>query len=481
METTTKTSGVSDFKGLKSAPDASPAPPARNRRRGLSALVWILLLAGLGYGGYRYYQVTHQNQKPANSSRQGRGASQTSVVVTNVRTGDLPVYLRGLGTVTPFNSVVVKSRVDGQLIAIHFTEGQMIKEGDLLAEIDPRPYQVQLEQAQGQLAKDLAQQKDAQVNLARYQELWKAQVIPKQQLDTQAATVGQFDGAIESDKAAIDNAKLQLTYAKITAPISGRIGLRLIDVGNIIHATDPTGLVIIDQMQPISVLFTIPADNLPPVLKKLRDGVKLPVYAYDRDDRNKISTGTLLTVDNQIDTTTGTSRLKAVFDNQDGALFPNQFVNSRLLLDTKRGVTIVPAPAIQRGPQGSFVYVLASGNTVSARPVTLGITEGDDVEIASGLKAGETVVVEGQDKLQDGMQVSVRTAADTTGRTGRQAPANQGQQNPAPGRRGPAGQQPAPGAQPGTGTRPGTLATPNQPPTRGSEGTPGRGGRRPAP
>jgi membrane fusion protein, multidrug efflux system len=465
METTTKPPDISDLKGLKPAPVGPAAGVSRKRHGIISGIIWILLLAAGGYGAYRYYQYSHRNQAGAGASRPARaGMAQVSVVVTNVRTGDMPVNLRGLGTVTPFNSVLVKSRVDGQLIAIHFTEGQMVKQGDLLAEIDPRPYQVQLDQAQGQLAKDQAQQKDAQVNLARYEELWKAQVIPKQQLDTQAATVGQSDGAIESDKAAIDSARLQLTYAKITAPISGRIGLRLIDAGNIIHAADPTGLVIIDQMQPISVLFTVPADNLPPVLKKLNNGVKLRVDAYDRDDRNKISSGTLLTVDNQIDTSTGTSRLKAVFDNQDGTLFPNQFVNCRLLLDTKRNVTIVPAPAVQRGPDGNFVYVVASENTVSARPVSTGITEGDNVEVTSGLRAGETVVIEGQDKLQDGMKVQVRSASATaTGRGVKPGPSS-----------------PSAASTPHAQTVPGVPPGPGQPGAPGHSGT-GRGGRRPAP
>jgi multidrug efflux system membrane fusion protein len=475
METTTKPPGIPDVKGLKSA-DGPVLKAPRKRRTGLAAIVWLLLLGALGYGGYRYYRYSHQNQPAPGASPGGRrgAGNQVSVVVTTVRTGDIPVNLRGLGTVSPFNSALVKSRVDGQLIAIHFTEGQMVKEGDLLAEIDPRPYQVQLAQAEGQLAKDQAQLKDAQVNLERYQELWKAQVIPKQQLDTQAATVGQFDGGIAYDKAVIDNARLQLTYAKITAPISGRIGLRLIDVGNIIHATDATGLVIIDQMQPISVLFTIPADNLPPVLKKLHDGVKLRVDAYDRDDRTKISSGTLLTVDNQIDTTTGTSRLKAVFDNQDSALFPNQFVNCRLLLDTKHGVTIVPAPAIQRGPQGNFVYVVAPGNTVSAQPVTTGLTEGENVEVSSGLKAGQTVVIEGQDKLQDGMKVDVRSSSDSGMRGKRQGQSGTPGPNPS---------APSATGRPGIPTGPAATAAqpaPGQPSTQRRGGT-GRGGRKPTP
>jgi multidrug efflux system membrane fusion protein len=297
------------------------------------------------------------------------------------------------------------------LISIHFTEGQIVKQGELLAEIDPRPFQVQLQQAEGQLARDKAQLNDAQVNLARYETLWKEQVIAKQQLDTQRASVGQFEGVIVADLAAIENAKLQLVYARITAPIGGRIGLRLVDAGNIIHASDANGLAIISQLQPITVLFTIPADNLQPILKKLRAGTQLRVDAYDRDNRNKITTGSLLTVDNQIDPTTGTSRLKAVFNNEDGALFPNQFVNCRLLLDTKHNAVIVPAPAIQRGPQGNYVYVIKPDKTATMRAVTVGITEGDNVEIDAGLQGNEIVVVEGQDKLQEGNKVEIRPSA----------------------------------------------------------------------
>jgi RND family efflux transporter, MFP subunit len=321
----------------------------------------------LAYGGFRYYQTGQQKQKAAATAQAARSAPRSVPVVTvAAKSVDMPVYLHGLGSVSPFNSVSVKSRVDGQLIAIHFTEGQLVTKGALLAEIDPRPFQVQLQQAEGQLARDTAQLNDAKVNLSRYEALWNEKVIARQQLDTQRASVGQFEGVIQSDQAAISNARLQLTYAKITAPLSGRIGLRLIDVGNMIHANDPNGLVMISQLQPISVLFTIPADSLPPVLSKLRAGVHLRVDAYDRDDKNKIATGSLLTVDNQIDPTTGTSRLKAVFPNTDSVLFPNQFVNCRLLLDNKHGAVAVPAAAVLRGPQGTYVY-LVKGNVATIR------------------------------------------------------------------------------------------------------------------
>ncbi|MDQ2898591.1 MAG: MdtA/MuxA family multidrug efflux RND transporter periplasmic adaptor subunit [Acidobacteriota bacterium] len=390
-----------------------PIPPetAPPKKRRSFAWVWLLLFAALAYGGYRYYQASKQRQQAADKSQAARMAPRSVPVVAVLsHLGDMPIYLRGLGSVTPFNTVAVKSRVDGQLIAIHFQEGQFVKKGDLMAEIDPRPFQVQLDQAQGMLARDTAQLNDAKANLARYQALWQEKVIAKQQLDTQAASVGQFEGTLEADRAAINNVKLQLSFTKITAPLSGRVGLRLIDVGNMVHASDPNGLVVIDQLQPIAALFTIPADNLPPVLAHLRSGRKLPVEAYDRDDKNKLATGTLLTVDNQIDPATGTSRLKAVFPNTDGALFPNQFVNCRMLLDTKTGVVIVPVPAVQRGPQGSYVYVVKRDKSAAVRLVTVGITEGNNVVIDKGLAANELVIVDGQDKLQDGSKVDVRTA-----------------------------------------------------------------------
>ena len=263
-----------------------------------------------------------------------------------------------------------------------------------------------MEQAEGQLAKDQAQRKDAEVNLERYQLLFKEGVIPKQQLDTQAASVGQFDGAIKSDQSQIDNAKLQLTYARITAPISGRVGLRLVDPGNIIHATDASGLVIITEVQPIAVIFTLPQDQLPQVFEKIHKGsAQLPVEAYDRDNVAKVASGKLLTIDNQIDTTTGTYKLKAIFNNEDNQLFPNQFVNAHLLVDTKRNLSLVPLAALQRGPQGTYVYSVTQGNTVKIQSVTVAQTTAGTVGISDGLKAGDVVVTDGQDKLQDGTKV----------------------------------------------------------------------------
>lgn len=394
---------------------ATPARPSERpprRRRKWLAWVWLAVLAAAGFAAYRYFEANAAKQRAEGAARAARMAHRAvSVSATAARTGDIPVYLRGLGTITPFNTVTVKTRVDGQLIAVRFREGQYVHKGDLLAEIDPRPFQVQLEQAEGQLARDRAQLNDANANLRRYEYLWHQGVIAKQQYDTQTATVGQFEGALKADTAAIDNAKLNLTYSRITAPLSGRIGLRLVDPGNMVHAADPNGLAVIDQVQPITAIFTLPADDLPQVVRKTRSGARLPVDAYDRADANKIASGYLLTIDNQIDPSTGTTRMKAVFDNTGGALFPNQFVNCRLLVDTRHGVVIVPAAAIQRGPESSYVYVVKPDHTAEMRNITAGITEGNQAEIASGLQPGEQVVVDGQDKLEQGSRVDVHMAA----------------------------------------------------------------------
>src|SRR6266481_6143972 len=398
---------------------ASATAPSKSRW-----WLWVLVVGVIALGVWYYRSAKNSSQAadpgaPAAAGKSKGGFSAGNmvvpVVVATAQRGDLPVYFNGLGTVTAFNTVTVRSRVDGQLVSVAFKEGQFVHEGDLLAQIDPRPFQVQLEQAMGQLAKDQALRKDAEVNFERYKLLFKEGVIPQQQLDTQAALVGQFDGAITSDQSQIDNAKLQLTYSRITAPISGRVGLRLVDAGNIVHANDPNGIVVITQLQPISVLFSLPQDQLPQVSAKLRSGVQLAVEAFDRDDTSKIADGKLLTIDNQIDPTTGTYKLKSIFNNTDNALFPNQFVNVHLLVDTKHNLTIVPAPAIQRGPQGTYVYAVGSDNAVKIRTVTIAQTTGNSIGLSNGLNAGEIVVIDGQDKLKDGSKVIPIPAAGNNG------------------------------------------------------------------
>ncbi|MFI5398403.1 MAG: MdtA/MuxA family multidrug efflux RND transporter periplasmic adaptor subunit [Candidatus Binatia bacterium] len=379
--------------------------PAARRRR----WPWLLASAILGCSGFWLLTRSGEQLSGTAASAAKPVAPAVPVVAAAVREGEMPVYLTGLGSVTAFNTVTVKSRVDGQLIKVAFQEGQFVHEGDLLAEIDPRPFQVQLTQAEGQMARDAAQLKDAEINLVRYRDLVAKELIPKQQFDSQAALVNQYEGVVKMDQGLIDSAKLQLIYCRIIAPISGRVGLRPVDAGNIVHANDQNGLVVITQVQPIAVLFTIPEDNLPPVVAKLRAGERLPVEAYDRAGQTRIATGSLLTLDNQIDQNTGTSRLKAVFENQDNALFPNQFVNVRLLLDTRKGAAIAPVAAIQRGPQGTFVYVVKADQTVEVRPVTVGPMTGAEAAIEAGVSAGEQVVTDGIDKLRAGSTVQVRT------------------------------------------------------------------------
>jgi multidrug efflux system membrane fusion protein len=334
----------------------------------------------------------------------------TPVVGATARTGALPIYLTGLGTVTAFNTVIVRSRVDGELLKVPVQEGQIVAAGELIAEIDPRPFEVQLLQAQGQLERDQAILENAKVDLTRYRVLAAQDAIPKQQYDTQVANVNQAEATVKADRGPVENAKLQLIYTRITSPIPGRIGLRQIDPGNIVHATDANGIATITQLQPISVIFNINEDNVGQVSKKLQAGQRLSVEAYDRDLKTKIAVGSLLTIDNQVDVTSGTVRFKAVFPNEDNALFPNQFVNARLLLEMKRGAVLVPAAAIQRGPQNNYVYVIAPDDTAQVRNVVVGPIAGDTASIDRGLSAGETVVTEGVDKLQPGAKVSVRAS-----------------------------------------------------------------------
>jgi multidrug efflux system membrane fusion protein len=392
-------------------PPSSQQPVAAPPPKKSSGWVWLVLFGIAGGAGYYWYPKlsgTAEAQSQMKKVDKGGGRA-VPVVATAARKGDMPVYLDGLGSVTAFNTVTVRSRVDGEIVKIAFTEGQIVKKDDLLVEIDPRPFQVQLEQADATKARDVALLQNALIDQARYKILNAQEAIPKQQFDTQIATVQQYEATVKSDQANIDNAKLQLVYSKITSPLTGRIGLRLVDQGNIIHATDTNGLVVITQLQPIAVLFNIAEDSLPVVRKKMQGGT-LRIDAYDRDSKKKLAQGKLLTIDNQIDQSTGTVRFKGQFENLDDSLFPNQFVNARLLLDTRHNAVIIPTAAIQRSPQSAFVYVVKADDTAEVRNIVSSLTEGDEAAVDSGLAPGESVVIDGVDKLQQGTKVSVRMA-----------------------------------------------------------------------
>jgi multidrug efflux system membrane fusion protein len=376
--------------------------------------IWIAVLIALVAGAFYYYKSRPSSDTKAAPAPGARAAAlgPISVAVMPALKENVPYYLSGLGTVTAFNTVTVKSRVDGQLQKVSFTEGQFVHEGDLLAQIDPRPFQVALEQMEGQLSRDQAQLNNAKVDFKRYDQLAKEGVIASQQVDTQNATVGQLEGAVRADQAQIDNEKLQLTYCRITAPITGRVGLRLVDQGNMIHSSDANGLVVITQVQPIAVLFTLPEDNLPDVISHMKSG-QLGVEAYSRDDQTRLAQGKLVTVDNQIDPTTGTVRFKAAFDNHDLSLWPNQFVNTRLMLTMRKDAIVVPLAAIQRGTQGSYVFTVKNGKA-SMQPVKIDLTQGNIALIASGVAVGDQVVVDGQERLQAGTAVEAHTAGAAT-------------------------------------------------------------------
>jgi len=422
--------------------------------------LWVLILAVTAIGVWFFRSRSSQanlaatgaNGPASGGKNAPRAVGGVPVVVATAQQGDLPVFFDGLGTVTAFNTVTVRSRVDGQIVKINFTEGQTVKQGDSLIEIDPRPYQVQLEQAEGQLAKDQAQLRDVQVDFERFKLLFQEGVIAKQQLDSQQALVGQSSGAIKSDQAQIDSAKLQLTYSHIISPISGRVGLRLVDIGNMVHATDTNGLLVITQLQPITVLFSLPQDQLPQVMAKMRSGVKMNVEVFDRDDVAKIASGKLLTIDNQIDTTTGTYKLKSVFDNSKDELFPNQFVNVHLLVDTKKNVVLVPTTAVLRGAHGTYVFAVGPDNTVKIRNVIVAQSTGNVSGISNGLAAGDTVVTDGQDKLQDGTKVDPR--ANTTPPTTSPAANSGGSKTSS------SSLQNSPFASPGTASGSGALSSP---------------------
>jgi multidrug efflux system membrane fusion protein len=385
-----------------------PEAVVRSRSLWRRPWLWLLILAIAAGAAYALYQPAGDAQAQRAGGRRGIDPNRpTSVVAAPATVGDVNVYLNGLGTVTPLKTVTVRSRVDGELIRVLFNEGQVVKAGDLLAQIDPRQYQAQLEQMQGQLARDQALLDNARIDLERYRKLLSQDSAPEQQVATQLALVRQYEGTLKVDAGQLDNARLQVEYTRITAPISGRLGLRQVDPGNIVHASDSNGLVVITQLQPITVIYSIPEDSLPAVMKKLHAGDKLPVDAYDRSGQTKLASGVLLTADNQIDTTTGTLKLKAQFANEAGSLFPNQFVNVRMLVDVKRGATVIPSAAILRGTLGAFVYVVKDDGTVAVRKVKPGSVEGVNSAIEDGLAQGEVVVVEGHDKLRDGAKVEV--------------------------------------------------------------------------
>jgi membrane fusion protein, multidrug efflux system len=373
------------------------------RAKGGRRWVWLLTVTVVAGGALFIWQRHARAQSKAQAPR---APPLLAVTTATASQGDIGVRLDALGTVTPLATVTVKSRVDGQLMAVNYREGQTVHQGDVLAEIDPRPFQVQLTQAEGQYQRDLALLENARIDLDRYRRLYARDAIPKQTLDTQVALVHQDEGTLKNDRGLIDNAKLQLVYSRITSPISGRVGLRLVDPGNIVHATDTGGLLVITQLQPITVVFNIAEDFLPQIQQQLRLGHRLALDALDRARQKRIATGEVLTFDNQIDTTTGTVKLKAVFPNQDNALFPSQFVNARLLVDVHRGATLVPSAAVQRSAQGAFLYLVKSDQTVSVQAVSLGATDGDAVEIVKGLKPGDVIAIDNFDKLQDGIRIS---------------------------------------------------------------------------
>jgi multidrug efflux system membrane fusion protein len=421
MTTNTKTPESLPEVHLPGQHETIPPKTGKPKKRGLLWVLFLLIIGGVaGYAVWRAGQPGAIPQKGQGGGGGGfgggggRGATRgpVPVVVTTVARSSIPVYLNGLGNVSPYYTVTVKSRVDGQLMKLDFNEGDLVKAGQVLCEIDPRPYQVQLDIAQATLAHDQALLDNAKVDQNRYKELVKTDAIPSQQLDTQNALVAQDEGTIKQDNANIESARLQLIYSKVTAPITGVVGLRLVDPGNIVHASDSNGMITITQLQPIAVLFTIPEDSLPEVTQKLRAGAHLPADAYNRDQSKKLASGTLVTLDNQIDNTTGTSKLKAVFDNTDNSLFPQQFVNIRLLVDTLTNQLVVPNVAVQNGQQGTFVYVVDQDSTVHLKPVKVGITTQTPADILSGISDGDRVVVDGTDRLIEGASVRVRKAGE---------------------------------------------------------------------
>jgi membrane fusion protein, multidrug efflux system len=389
----------------------SPAEEVEHGRSSWRAWVVLTIVVGVAaFVGWRIYSSGKETEAAAQKSA-ASGTRPVPVLVAQVQQKTMPIYLTALGSVTAYNTVTVRSRVDGQLVKVNFKEGQSVKKGALLLQIDPEPYAAALELAQGQYAKDEATATMSKAEAARYQGLFDAGVVSQESQQTQESNYGQSQGALKADLAAIHAAKVNLAYANISSPIDGQVGLRQVDVGNIVHASDANGLVVVTQLQPIAVIFTVPEDQLPVVRKKLMAKKPLLVEAYDRTLTTKLATGTLLTVDNQIDATTGTDKLKAIFPNKDGALFPNQFVNVRLKLEDRPDVLVLPAAAMQMGNAGNFVYVVKADNTVEARPVGSGTTQGPQVLLDGGLKPGERVVIDGQEKIHAGSKIVIGKGA----------------------------------------------------------------------
>ena len=421
----------------------------RPSRRGYWVLTGLILIALLGGGWYLW---THRQAQPTSKAVSARRGAQTAaqpVGFATIDTGDIRIMLNELGTVTSLDTVTVLTQINGQLQQIGFSEGQVVKQGDFLAQIDPRPYQAALEQAQGTLARDQGLLAQAQSDLKRFQTLGRQDSIAQQQLDDQRYLVQQDTGLVQTDQGAVDAAKVNLAYCHIVSPIDGQVGLRLVDLGNYVQTSSTSGLVVITQMQPISVLFSVPEDNLPDIIQRVRAGATLPVEAYDRANTRLLTTGQLGTIDNVIDTTTGTLKLRAMFANPDELLYPNQFVNARLLVNTMQNTVRVPVPAVQRGEPGTFVYLINANNTVSVRPVKVGPTDGGFEAVLSGLKPGERVVTDGTDRLRDGAAVSLPAARANAKAAAAQSPGGQGAAT--------AGTAP--------GNTPPAAATPDQPAT----------------
>ncbi len=394
-------------------------------RRKLLLLILVVTVAGAFYA-LRYREATPATNNAGVKPSAGRPLPPVLTAAAHVQ--DLSVWVTGLGTVTSMATITIQSRVDGQLMKIYFHEGQIVKAGDLLAEIDPRPYQVQLEQAQGQKARDEALLKNARLDVERYKTLAAQNAIPQQQLDTQVSLVDQYVASVFSDQSQVDNARLQLTYCRITAPVSGRLGLRQVDPGNIIQANATTGIVVLTQLSPITVIFPLPQDNLPAIIKKMKEVKAMEVEAWDRANANRLASGSLIALDNLVDPTTGMVKLRAHFTNQDGSLFPNQFVNARMHLDTIKNAIVIPTSGVQQGSNGPYAYVVNDQQVVSVRKLIIGQKDGNLIAIREGLTAGDMVVVDGVDNLREGATVTVTNRSSATP----PAPATPEHKRPAP-------------------------------------------------